>query len=90
LITPPITDGALEGVTRQIILDLAKDAGLMPIEKSMTAYDVYNADACFLTGTGAELIPVCSIDGRMLKACPSKPFEQLSQLFQQTIEKECA
>jgi len=89
LITPPVNDGALEGVTRQIILDIAKNAGLNPIEKSIASYDAYNADACFLTGTGAELIPVRSIDGRILKSCPSKASEKLACLFQETIEKEC-
>jgi len=89
LITPPSTDGALAGITRQVILDLAHDAGLQPMEKSIGAYDVYNADACFLTGTGAELIPVRSVDGRLLKSCPSKTFEKLASLFQETITKEC-
>ena len=89
LITPPSTDGALAGITRQVILALAHDAGLQPMEKSIGAYDVYNADACFLTGTGAELIPVRSVDGRALKSCPSKAFEKLASLFQETIAKEC-
>ncbi len=89
LITPPSTDGALAGITRQVILDLAQDAGLYPMEKSIGAYDVYNADACFLTGTGAELIPVRSVDGRALKSCPGKAFEKLASLFQKTIEQEC-
>ncbi len=90
VITPPVSDGALAGITRAVILELAREAGLQAVEQSITAYDVYHADACFLTGTGAELIPVRSVDGRTLRSCPGKIFETLATRFAQTIEKECA
>ena len=89
LITPPTSDGALAGITRAIIIELAKQANIQVYEQSTAPYDVYTADACFLTGTGAELIPVASVDGRKLKQCPSKLFQQLSNLFFTQIQKEC-
>ncbi|MBN1411201.1 MAG: branched-chain-amino-acid transaminase [Spirochaetales bacterium] len=66
LITPKREDGALEGITRRTVLDLAPSAGLKPCESSVTVYDLYTADECFLTGTGAELMPVTLIDGRKI------------------------
>jgi len=88
LITPPTSDGALAGITRATIIELAIQAGITVCEQSIAPYDVYTADACFLTGTGAELIPVASIDGRHLRQCPSDMFKQLSQHFQALIEHE--
>jgi branched-chain amino acid aminotransferase len=64
LMTPSPQDGALEGVTRGTILQLAAEAGVSAGEARLTRYDVYTADECFLTGTGAELMPVTEVDGR--------------------------
>jgi branched-chain amino acid aminotransferase len=64
--TPPLSAGALYGITRGIVIDLAREAGLEVSEPNLTRYDFYNADECFLTGTGAELIPVVKIDGRKI------------------------
>jgi len=89
LITPPTSDGALAGITRATIMDLAQQAGIEVREQSIAPYDVYTAHACFLTGTGAELIPVASVDGRQLQACPSAMFHTLQDLFLQQIQKEC-
>jgi len=62
--TPPLHAGILEGITRNLVIDLAERAG-MPVEQSdMTRHDVYTADECFLTGTAAEVIPVTAVDGR--------------------------
>ncbi len=66
LLTPPTHDGALDGITRGVILRLAVSLGISAVEQSLTAYDLYTADECFLTGTGAELIPVREIDGRVI------------------------
>ncbi|MEO7994433.1 MAG: branched-chain-amino-acid transaminase [bacterium] len=60
--TPPCHVGALDGVTRSTVMDLCREHG-QPVEDAlMTAYDLYTADEVFLTGTGAELIPVTTID----------------------------
>ena len=64
LLTPPLSAGALYGITREVVMNLAREAGLTVGEPNLTRYDLFNADECFLTGTGAELIPVVKIDGR--------------------------
>jgi len=64
--TPPNSAGALYGITRQTVIDLAQAAGLKVSEPNLTRYDLFNADECFLTGTGAEIMPVVKIDGRVI------------------------
>jgi branched-chain amino acid aminotransferase len=56
----------LYGITRNTVLDLARERGLPTSEINLTRYDLYIADECFLTGTGAEIIPVTRIDGRVI------------------------
>lgn len=64
--TPPLSAGALYGITRGTVMDLAREAGLTVSEPTLTRYDLFNADECFLTGTGAEIVPVVKIDGRVI------------------------
>jgi branched-chain amino acid aminotransferase len=64
LITPPLHLGVLPGITRQTVIELAKERGIITEEKPFTLYDVYTADECFLTGTAAEIVPVVEVDGR--------------------------
>jgi branched-chain amino acid aminotransferase len=66
LITPPLYAGALYGITRATVMDLAREAGVRVEENNLTRYDLFNSDECFLTGTGAELVPVVKIDGRVI------------------------
>ena len=61
--TPPVTDGALEGLTRRTILELGAEMGLDVRERSLGRFDLYGADAVFLTGSRAGLIAVGSLDG---------------------------
>jgi branched-chain amino acid aminotransferase len=68
LFTPPLSAGALYGITRRVVLDLAVQEGLRVSEPNLTRYDLFNADECFLTGTGAELVPVVKVDGRQIGA----------------------
>ncbi|MGD0349835.1 MAG: branched-chain-amino-acid transaminase [Verrucomicrobiota bacterium] len=68
LFTPPLSAGALYGITRQTVIELAGEAGLKVSEPNLTRYDLFNADECFLTGTGAEIVPVVKIDGRVIGA----------------------
>lgn len=68
LITPPLYAGALYGITRGVVMEMARAQGLTVSETNLTRYDVFNADECFLTGTGAELIPVVKVDGRQIGA----------------------
>ncbi len=64
--TPPTYIGALAGVTRNAVMDLARDMGLKVVEEIFNRYEVYIADECFLTGTAAEVIPVVKVDGRTI------------------------
>ncbi len=66
LITPPAYVGLLEGVTRNAVLDIAREKGIPAVEKVFTLFDVYNADEVFLTGTAAEIIPTVMVDGRLI------------------------
>ncbi len=64
--TPDLLYGALGGITRGAVLELARKAGLPTMETRLAVHDLYNADECFLTGTGAEIVPVVSVDGRQV------------------------
>jgi branched-chain amino acid aminotransferase len=66
LMTPPLSAGALYGITRKAVMEIAADSGLRVSEPNLTRYDLFNADECFLTGTGAEMVPVVKIDGRVI------------------------
>src|SRR5271166_6513930 len=66
VLTPPLTAGLLYGITRRVVLDLATELGLKVAETNLTRYDLFNADECFLTGTGAELVPIVRLDGRVI------------------------
>jgi len=84
--TPPVSDGALDGITRQTILEIASQLGVKTEETSLTAYDLYTADECFLTGTGAELIPVTKIDGRTIGDGSFSCYQKLSDGFHRYID----
>lgn len=64
LITPPPYAGILVGITRNAVMEIARNKGMKVEEKLFTRYDIYNADECFLTGTAAEVIPAVKLDGR--------------------------
>jgi branched-chain amino acid aminotransferase len=66
LLTPPTDAGILEGITRAAVMELGVDAGLTVRQMALTRHDVYTADECFLTGSGAELIPVVKVDNRVI------------------------
>jgi branched-chain amino acid aminotransferase len=63
LVTPPVTEGALEGITRASILELAQGMGIDTREEALARYDLLAADEVFLTGSGAGVVPVRSLDG---------------------------
>lgn len=66
LLTPASYQGALDGITMSAVIDMANSLKIKTFKTSLTRYDLYNADECFLTGTGAEIIPVIKIDSRMI------------------------
>ncbi|HTV61562.1 MAG TPA: branched-chain-amino-acid transaminase [Verrucomicrobiae bacterium] len=82
LFTPPLSAGALYGITRQTVIELAQEAGLKVFEPNLTRYDLFNADECFLTGTGAEIMPVIKIDGRVIgRGRPGKVTRELEEAY---------
>ncbi len=82
LLTPPLSAGALYGITRGVAMELGRELGLQVGEPNLTRYDLFNADECFLTGTGAELIPVVKIDGRQIGAGEPGPVtRQLTERY---------
>ena len=88
LYTPPVTDGALEGITRAIILDLSLHMPIEVRECSLSPFDLYTADECFLSGTGAELIPVREVSGRLIKHSPGPVFRQIEKCFQEELQAD--
>jgi branched-chain amino acid aminotransferase len=81
--TPPTNAGVLEGITRDVVIELAKQAKIPVAEISLTRHDVFIADECFLTGTAAEIIPVVKCDGRPIGAGKPGPItRQLREAFQ--------
>src|SRR6266487_2572240 len=66
IFTPPITAGALRGITRSIVFEIAAELGIKITEVDITRHDVFVADECFLTGTAAEIVPVVKADGRLI------------------------
>lgn len=89
IFTPSAQQGALKGITRDSIFDIAEDLGLSIAEHEMTRYDVWNADECFLTGTGAEVIPVVALDGRQIgDGKPGPIFKRVLEAFHQRVRTE--
>jgi len=88
--TPPLDDGLLAGVTRAVIIDVARMAGIPCEETSLTLRDLAQAQECFLTGTGAELIPVKQIGQQLLKAPDIALTPVLMQGFRKKIDEYCS
>ncbi len=86
ILTPPIKDGALAGITRALVLDIAADLDIPVGEQSLTSFDLFTADECFLTGTGAELIPVREISGRAMQKSPGPIFNRVRTQFMKALE----
>jgi len=68
LITPPVSAGALPGITRDSIMTLGREAGLAVAVRDLVRSDLYLADECFLTGTAVGVVPLLSVDGRTVGA----------------------
>ncbi|MGE5214319.1 MAG: branched-chain-amino-acid transaminase [Nitrospirota bacterium] len=66
IFTPPITAGALQGITRSVVFDIGNEFGIKVTEADLTRHDIFVADECFLTGTAAEIVPVVKADGRVI------------------------
>jgi branched-chain amino acid aminotransferase len=66
IITPPISAGALDGITRGAVFDIAASLGIPMREGEVSRFDIYTADEFFLTGTAAEVIAATKLDQRLI------------------------
>ena len=83
IFTPPISAGGLEGVTRAVVIRLARENGYEVAEINLTRYDLYAADEIFLTGTAAEVVGVVEVDGRQIgSGVPGPVTRALLQKFE--------
>jgi branched-chain amino acid aminotransferase len=89
LLTPPLEDGMLEGITRAVVIDVARDAGIACHETSLRVSDLQQAQECFLTGTGAELVPVHRIDDHVFAAAASPLIPVIVAAFKNHIAEYC-
>lgn len=88
VMTPTITDGILEGITRALILRLCHQMKIPCVEQSMQRHDLYIADECFLTGTGAEVVPVTRVDGRPIGVGTPGPLTlRLTEAFHKHVRE---
>jgi len=86
VLTPDAANGALRGITRQAVIDIASEIGYEVKECNLTRYEIWNAEECFLTGTAAELIPVVKLDSRMIgDGRPGKITKQLHSAFHREV-----
>ena len=86
--TPPPDAGILAGVTRDTVMELATASRIEVKECALTRHDVYAADECFLTGTGAEIVPVTKCDGRSIGAGKPGPItRQLRDAYHRLVRE---
>jgi branched-chain amino acid aminotransferase len=83
--TPAIAHGALAGITRRLVVDLARQEGVAIVEAELTVADAWTADEIFLTGTGAEIVPVRELDGRAIGAAGRPVTETVRTAFRRYI-----
>jgi len=89
VITPPVSDGSLDGITRQVIFDLCDQLEIPIREASLTRYDIYTADESFLTGTAAETIPLVKLDEREVGDGKPGPMSlRLIEAFRKMVRSE--
>ncbi len=89
LVTPPPYLGILKGITRHAVMDIGKRLGLNVQEGVFTRHDLFTADECFLTGTAAEIIPVVSIEKRIISTGnPGKTTLRLMKEFRELTKKD--
>jgi branched-chain amino acid aminotransferase len=86
--TPPPYSGILRGVTRDAMMEMARDANYEVVEEPLNRYDLYSADEVFLTGTAAEIVAVTKLDGRVIGNGQSGPIvADLSRRFRALVTR---
>ncbi|MBI1893546.1 MAG: branched-chain-amino-acid transaminase [Candidatus Rokubacteria bacterium] len=89
LVTPPAIAGILLGITRETVLELAVKEGIPTEEKLFGLHTLYNSEECFLTGTGAEVVPVVKVDGRTIGAgVPGEMTRRIIKSFRELVQQE--
>lgn len=86
VMTPPLTEGALGGITRNAVMDICAELGIPCEERVINRFDVIRADECFLTGTAAEVIAATSLDGRTIGTGVAGPVtKRILARFQEVV-----
>ena len=89
LFTPPINAGILNGITRDVVFEIAEENGILCCEKSMKADDILKADEAFMTNSLMEIMPLREIDGhRIGDKCPGAVTADLMKRFSGKVDKE--
>jgi branched-chain amino acid aminotransferase len=89
LITPPVVDGVLAGLTRDAVVTLARDEGYEVVEQPLVRSNLYLADEAFFTGTAAELVPLVEVDDRKVgTGRPGRVTRRLLELYGQATRGE--
>jgi branched-chain amino acid aminotransferase len=86
--TPPVTAGALEGITRDAAMQIAEELGVRCVERDIALFDIYSAEEAFLTGTGAEVVPMTKLDNREIG--DGKPGEVTKKIIARYREIVCS
>lgn len=87
--TPPISDGALPGINRETVIEIAGNLEIPLHETHITLYDLYTADECFVSGTAARVAPVTEIDGRAIgDGSPGPIFKGVMDSYAQICAKD--
>jgi branched-chain amino acid aminotransferase len=86
IVTPPLSAGALEGVTQSSVMTIARDLGFEAEEDNILRSDLYTADESFLTGTAAEVVPIVSVDDRVLgDGRPGPVTRRIQEVYQSAV-----
>jgi branched-chain amino acid aminotransferase len=86
LITPPMSAGALEGITQDSVLTIARDLGIEVDFSHVLRSDLYTADEAFLTGTAAEVVPICSVDDRTVgDGTPGAVTRKIQEMYKAAV-----
>jgi branched-chain amino acid aminotransferase len=89
LVTPPIVDGVLAGLTRDAVMTIARDEGFEVVESPLVRSNLYLADEAFFTGTAAEMVPLVEVDDRPIgKGVPGPVTNHLLELFRGAVRGE--
>jgi len=90
VVTPPLADGCLPGVTREVLLEAVQVPGLTVSERPLKVDDLFRADEVFITSTTRDLLPVSEVAGRALRSVTGGPREQLLQSFREYLAGDIA